>query len=316
MSLGPNNAPLPFLERPLTRVLGERSGKLFAAKLDLHTVGDLLRHYPRRYVERGELTPLAQLREGDDVTVMASVKSVSSIPMRQRKGAVVKVVITDGVAELDVTFFAPKPFMEKSIKARLTPGRRALFAGQVGSFRGRRQLSHPETQVLESSDDPGGGEGHEWELAEEYADTILPIYPAAAKLTTWKIAGAVRTLLDGPELLALGDPVPREVRERRGLMPLGAALLALHRPTSLEEVQQAQARVRYEEAFLLQVALAGRRAEVAAQPATPQGGPRGWPAGRVRRPAAVPADRGPGAGRQRPSPTTCAAAPDAPPPAG
>ncbi len=73
--------------------------------------------------------------------------------MRQRKGAVVKVVITDGIAELDVSFFAPKPFMEKSIKARLTPGRRALFAGQVGSFRGRRQLSHPETQVLESPDD-------------------------------------------------------------------------------------------------------------------------------------------------------------------
>jgi ATP-dependent DNA helicase RecG len=274
MTLGPNNAPLPFLARPLVKVFGDRTAKLFAAKLELHTVGDLLRHYPRRYVERGELTPLAQLREGDDVTVMASVKSVQSVPMRQRKGSVVKVVITDGSAELDVTFFAPKPFIERSIINRLTPGRRALFAGQVSSFRGRRQLSHPETQVLESQDaqDLGGAEGHEWELAEEYADAILPIYPAAAKLTTWKIAGAVRTLLDGPDLLALDDPLPPEVRERRGLMPLGAALMALHRPTSREEIKQAEDRVRYEEAFLLQVALAGRRAEVAAQPAIPRSG--------------------------------------------
>ncbi len=153
-------------------------------------MGDLLRHYPRRYVERGELTPLRDLREGEQVTVMASVLRLSTVPMRARKGSIVKVVITDGQDELDVSFFAPKRFMEDRYKRELTPGTRAMFAGKVGSFRGRRQLTHPETELIDegsSADAVGGvgGQGDEDDArrkAERYAEAILPIYPASAKV--------------------------------------------------------------------------------------------------------------------------------------
>jgi ATP-dependent DNA helicase RecG len=235
----------------------------------LVSVGDLLRHYPRRYVERGELTPLANLREGDHVTVMASIIKVETVRMRNRPGSIVKAVISDGLDELDVSFFAPKAHLAANHVRHLKVGRRGLFAGKVGSFRGDRQLTHPEYQLIDDEEYPPG---LEHEQATTFAEEILPIYPATAKLPTWKIRDCVRLVLDQLDLGDLDDPVPASIRERRGLLPLGATLHELHRPGSVEDIERARDRLRYEEAFLLQVALAGRRAEVAAQPATPRTG--------------------------------------------
>ena len=269
----PFGTTVPFLDRPLDRVLGLRSAQPLAKHLGLATVDDLLRHYPRRYIERGELTALGELREGEEVTVLASVLKVERIPMRGRRGKVVKAVITDGKAQLDVSFFAPKPWMEARFDRELRPGRRLLFAGKVGSFRGRRQLTHPEMEAYDAEDGEDVGAGADRpERAEQFAEQIRPIYPASAKVQTWKIAKAVGVLLDTAELADLADPLPEWVRERRGLMPWGAALRAIHRPATEAEIAQARARLTYDEAFMLQVALAGRRAEVAAQPAIPRTG--------------------------------------------
>jgi ATP-dependent DNA helicase RecG len=269
----PFGTTVPFLDRPLDRVLGLRSAQPLAKHLGLATVDDLLRHYPRRYIERGELTALGELREGEEVTVLASVLKVERIPMRGRRGKVVKAVITDGKAQLDVSFFAPKPWMEARFDRELRPGRRLLFAGKVGSFRGRRQLTHPEMEAYDAEDGEDVGAGADRpERAEQFAEQIRPIYPASAKVQTWKIAKAVGVLLDTAELADLADPLPEWVRERRGLMPWGAALRAIHRPVTEAEIAQARARLTYDEAFILQVALAGRRAEVAAQPAIPRTG--------------------------------------------
>ena len=76
------------LSEPLTRPLGPKTAKALEAAFGLQTVGDLLRHYPRRYYTRGELTDLSSLREGDHVTVLARVDRVSTHPMPQRGGAV------------------------------------------------------------------------------------------------------------------------------------------------------------------------------------------------------------------------------------
>src|SRR5919202_6024706 len=93
------------LDEPLRRVLGDPTAKALARHLDLHTVLDLLRHYPRRYEERGELTPLAELRIDDDVTVLARVADVTPRPMRHRRGTLLEVVVTDGTGRLTLTFF-------------------------------------------------------------------------------------------------------------------------------------------------------------------------------------------------------------------
>lgn len=226
-----------------------------AGKLDLHTVGDLLRHYPRRYAERGELTDLARLRDGEHVTVLAEVARVSTRAMRQRRGRLLEVTVTDGRGTLALTFFNPRRFHETELR----PGRRGLFAGKVSTYRRQRQLTHPEYQIVDDDD---------LDRAVEFASAILPVYPAAAGLPSWSIAKAVRVVLDtlGP----LDDPLPEGVRRRHGLIGFREALVALHRPRSYEELGAARKRLKWDEAFVLQAALVQRRLAARGLPAHPR----------------------------------------------
>src|SRR5690606_3979886 len=103
----------------LTDVVGARTADALASALDLHTVGDLLRHYPRRYAQRGELTDLAGLGLGEHVTVLARVESTTKRPMRSRKGSILDVTITDGQRRLSCAFFGNQTWRERELR----PGR-------------------------------------------------------------------------------------------------------------------------------------------------------------------------------------------------
>ncbi|HEX6920244.1 MAG TPA: ATP-dependent DNA helicase RecG [Actinomycetes bacterium] len=235
------------LTAPLRRVVGDRTAKALSDGLGLETVEDLLRHYPRRYYERGELTDLARLRPGEHVTVQATVRSVTGKRIRTKLHKL-DVVVTDGRTSLTLTFFN-KPWLAD----RLPAGTEALFAGKAELFNRKVQLTNPEVHV---GDD------------DSFAGGLLPVYPATAKMASWRIGQCVRLVLD--TLGEVPDPLPEEVRARRALLPLRDALLLVHRPTSRAEVGRARARLRYDEAFLLQAVLAQRRAAAAAMPATPR----------------------------------------------
>ncbi|MGZ4633546.1 MAG: ATP-dependent DNA helicase RecG [Actinomycetes bacterium] len=245
------------LHTPLTRLVGDKTAKPLAAKLGLHTADDLLRHYPRRYAHRGELTNLADLRVGEEVTVLAKVARTAVHPMRQRGGSRLEVTVTDGTGTLKLTFFSKKP--QQWLADRLQ-GRLGLFSGTVDVFRQDRQLVHPDYLLLEDVVDV--------EDAQAYASEIIPIYPAAAKLETWKIQGAVALVLD--VLGDLPDPLPETIRTRRGLLPLTEALRLVHQPQEERDPGRAKKRLRYDEAFVLQVVMARRKAELSALPATPR----------------------------------------------
>ena len=136
------------LDESLRDVLGGKAAKKLDEAFGLRTTGDLLRHYPRRYAQRGELTDLAALRDGEHVTVFAQVAKVSSRRMRQRRGQVLEVTVTDGRARLVLTFFNRVQMFER----QLTPGRHGMFAGRVSTFKGQRQLAHPEFKLLGADD--------------------------------------------------------------------------------------------------------------------------------------------------------------------
>jgi ATP-dependent DNA helicase RecG len=138
------------LADPLRSVLGAKTAKALADGLGLHTVGDLVRHYPRRYEERGKLTDLSQLRLGEHVTVLAEVAKVNSRPMRQRRGAICEVVVTDGTGRLTLTFFGRGGQRWRAEQLRV--GREGLFAGKVTEFRGRRQLTHPAYVLVDDAE--------------------------------------------------------------------------------------------------------------------------------------------------------------------
>src|SRR5258708_4717034 len=151
---------MAILEDPLRLVIGDKAAKPLGRALDLHTVGDLLRHYPRRYETRGELTDLASLRDGEYVTVQAVIAKVTSRPMRNRRGSIFEATVTDGRGQLVLTFFSRgrQDWRER----QLAPGLHGLFSGQVSTFRGKRQLAHPDYELLDVGDDaalaPEGGD--------------------------------------------------------------------------------------------------------------------------------------------------------------
>jgi ATP-dependent DNA helicase RecG len=244
------------LTEPLVKVLGDRTAKALKKGLGLETVEDLLRHYPRRYAERGELTDLASLRVGEEATVLAKVHSVTSRPLRQRKGSILDVVVTDGTANLTLTFFN-QAWRERDLK----PGFIGLFAGTVSAYRGKRQLAHPDYLILPEHVDAESA-------AEEFAGALLPVYPATAALPSWRIETCLSTILDS--VGEIEDPLPAELQTRYRLPNLGDALRGVHQPATREEANAARHRLAWDEAFTLQTLLALRRREHALQNATPR----------------------------------------------
>jgi ATP-dependent DNA helicase RecG len=240
------------LEEPLRVSVGGKAAGKLDEHLGLRTTGDLLRHYPRRYAQRGELTDLAALRDGEHVTVFAQVASVTSRKMTTRKGHLLEVTVTDGRARLTLTFFRQAKYWER----KFVPGSHGMFAGRVSTYKGRRQLAHPEFKLL------GAGDA---DKAAELAAELIPVYPATKDVSTWDIEKCVRIVLD--TMAEVTDPLPGEFRERHGLPGLASALRGVHRPADLAEAGRARDRLKWDEALVLQAALAQRRIAAAALPA-------------------------------------------------
>ncbi|WP_329221415.1 ATP-dependent DNA helicase RecG [Streptomyces sp. NBC_01485] len=255
------------LKQPLKSVLGPATAKVMAEHLGLHTVGDLLHHYPRRYEERGQLTHLADLPMDEHVTVVAQVAdarlhSFASAKAPRGKGQRLEVTITDGSGRLQLVFFGSgvhKPHKD------LLPGTRAMFSGKVSVFNRRLQLAHPAYELLRA--DTADTEDAE-DSVETWAGALIPIYPATAKLESWKIGKAVQTVL--PSAQEAVDPLPDSLRDGRGLVSLPEALLKIHRPHTKADIADARTRLKWDEAFVLQVALARRRHADTQLPAVPR----------------------------------------------
>jgi ATP-dependent DNA helicase RecG len=256
------------MDDPLRSVVGPRTAAALDKGLGLRTVGDLLRHYPRRYAERGELTELDRLQVGEQVTVLARVEKATSRRMKARKGSLLEVVVTDGTARLSLTFFN-QAWRERD----LVVGRVGLFSGRVADYRGTRQLTHPDYQLLADDDtgivtgrsEPSATDERMQASVADWSGALVPLYPATASLPTWRIAQCVSVVLD--TLGDVPDPVPRAVRERRGLLTAADALRSVHRPRDRADVKAARSRLVYEEAFVLQAVLARRRLALRARSA-------------------------------------------------
>ena len=200
------------------------------------------------------------------MTVLARVDHATVHTMRNRnfktRG---EVIITDDRAKLVLTFFFRNNWTEQNFRKQLVPGMVGMFAGTVSSYKGRLQLVHPEYELL-----PGAPPNADLtpELAAEFATELIPVYPATAKVSSWVIGKSVQTVL---ETLDTGpDPLPAELRERYGLYGRAEAIRAIHRPLDWADRDRARQRLKWDEAFALQAALAQRRMAAAALPAMPR----------------------------------------------
>jgi len=236
------------LESKVSAVVGDRTAKVLETTFGIKSVGDLMRHYPRRYMVRGELSDISALHEGDETTILAQVYSASTRPMRGRKGSMLEVVVTDGTDKLSLTFFN-QAWREKDLKV----GRQGLFAGKVGVFNNKKQLSHPDYEMIPDGSDVDSA-------VQDFAGKYLPVYPASAKLPSWKISQCAQLAIGSLE--EIKDFLPETIREKHNYPSLHQALVQLHQPADLDHAEISRERLTYDEAFLLQSLLVMRRIEL------------------------------------------------------
>ncbi|MGW0004993.1 ATP-dependent DNA helicase RecG [Nocardia grenadensis] len=263
----------------LDHLLGAKAAATLADAFDMHTVEDLLRHYPLRYATQGQPLTEEAPEDGAHITVIGRVTKADLRPMRQRRGSLLKVVLdTGGGRGVDVTFFNGD-----KVKYAVRQGVRAMMSGTVNYWRpGQWNLSHPGYLILPEADDEeptlttvrGGGDLRGIAQSAKGAGGVdmsffdrefIPVYPATARVQSWEILACVRQVLD--QLDPLADPLPAAVREERELMPVGDALRLIHLPERTSDIERARERLRFDEALALQLVLAERRHEVAGRTA-------------------------------------------------
>ncbi|MGL3806077.1 ATP-dependent DNA helicase RecG [Paeniglutamicibacter sp. R2-26] len=242
---------------PLNRTLGAATARKIEQAFGYETVGQLLGHFPRRYMEVGELSNISELPIGEDVTIVAQVESITQRRMHSRSGFLLQVAVRDAMGPeqsmLKMTFFNGY-----DAKRDLQVGATAMFSGKVTIYQNHLELTHPEYSLLDS--------------AEEADPRPIPIYPATAKFPNKKIRDVMSVVLAGTDEAGFPEFIPEPVLKQQRLPSRATAYTEIHRPESLAQGYAARRRFAFEEAFLLQLALVQRRAYRRLQPATARTG--------------------------------------------
>jgi len=218
------------------------------ARLGVSTVGDLLAHYPRRYFDRSAARPIRGLQAGQDVTVLGEVLTCGDRRTR-RGGSLLTVTIGDDTGVIFCVWFNQK-FPAKQFQ----PGRKVMASGVVQMHSGRPQLAHPDFEVLNPDDqnresEPGLHTGR-----------LVPVYGQTSGVGQYWLRGLVRQALDkvGRDI---PDPLPSDLRNRRGFPDRFQALENIHFPPDQAAFEAARRRLVYEEIFSIHVLMALRRSD-------------------------------------------------------
>ena len=224
--------------------VGPKRAALLRSELGVETVGDLVRLYPFRYIDRSTFHRIADLTpDMPFVQVLARVKSTELVG-----GKRLSVRVEDATGELELVFFKGL----KYIKARLEPGATFVFFGKPEAFKGRINLVHPEI------DNPPAAAEQQAE-GEQRTGVLTGVYPSTEKLKNAGITGKVMNkLMMGALNLALPEveeSLPDYILREKGLVPLRFALRNIHFPSDKTALSKATYRLKFEELFFLQLSL-------------------------------------------------------------
>lgn len=203
------------------------------ARLGLHTLGDMLYYYPRRYDDYSQLKPIKNLFYGEQVSVIGAVQTVNTRPIRGGKASIVETIINDGTAGLRLSFFN-QPWMANRHK----PGDMISVSGKIDQYLGRLVMNNPDTESVE--------------LDNLNTNRIVPVYALTERITQKWLRRIMKQVIEywAPNVV---DALPDSVRSSARLMTLGEALLQVHFPDSQDKLTAARERLGFDEIFFLQM---------------------------------------------------------------
>jgi len=250
-------------DSPISVISGKQAEKV-VKETGLATIGELLGHYPRTYVDKGRLSELGELVEGDFISLVGQVvrsETRTYTDKRTHRTAYRVLVQVKGEGgSLAMTYFAKSRGVAAFFENLFTPGAIGMFSGKLKWFNNRWDLNNPNYRMY-------GAEGDAAEALAKMPE-LIPVYPVIGKIDSWGLEELIGLALDLVE--EIPDPLPAAIRTERELLTFEQALRWIHRPDNHGELGAARKRLKYDEAFVTQMVLARRRAEHRADPATPR----------------------------------------------
>jgi ATP-dependent DNA helicase RecG len=241
-------APAPIeavaedLSSPTSTVhgIGEKQAQLLA-KLGLHTVEDMIYYFPRRYDDYSELRLIKDLKYGEEVTVIAWVKSVSTFTSRNKSRKIIQAVVSDNTGIIQLMWF--------NQEYHLRVLRKDMFlsiSGKVEQYMGRLVMYHPEYEQIEKQ--------------QLNTKRIVPVYALTARLSQRWLRRVMYSVLNNwapkiPEFMT------EYILEDADLMDLSTALKEIHFPESQTNLKKARNRLAFDEIFLLQLGVLRQKYE-------------------------------------------------------
>ena len=244
--------PIVAIDRRLaTRKAGRSKAaseahEVLAEAFGIQTVGQLVHHYPRRYIDRSRVLSIGSLPIDAYVTVIATVRSVAKRQTRRRQTMVV-VTITDGTGSLDLTFFN-QPWIANWYRI----GSELAVSGVVQLYRGRLQLANQEVEILRSD---------EQDLV--HTGRITPVHPAADGITPRTIRELMWRAFE--QLPTMDDPLPDDIQRAESLHDRDEAMRWIHFPADDVQLRAARERLKFDELFTLELGVGFRRHRVEAE---------------------------------------------------
>ena len=211
------------------------------AKLGMTTLGDMLYYFPRRYDDYSQLKPIKDLFYGEQVTVIGTIRSVHSRPIRRGKASIVEVVISDGTGGLRLSYFN-QPWLANRFKQ----GDAISVSGKIDQYLGRLVMNSPDWEPIE--------------VESLHTNRIVPVYSLTGRITQKWLRNLMNQVVTywAP---AVVDALPESVRNSANMMPLGEALLQIHFPDTQDKLEAARVRLAFDEIFYLQMGVLDQKRE-------------------------------------------------------
>ncbi len=253
--------------------------------LGIITIEDALTYYPFRVTNPLKIARLRDVQIGEEIAFYAQIQSINLVPMNARRGFRLEVnVLQDQQSAAQLIYFSKNRAYANWLSSRMRVGENVVIGGVSSAFNGRLQFAHPQILIVDSSQNR--------DSFNKSADTVgsveeglarlcapQPVYHANSRISSEHIHETVLSVISALSALSASDqPVqpastqpaqpaqptlsaqipnilPESVLKKRNLLPRAEAICAIHNPQSTDEFYKALATLRYEEAFVSQVAV-------------------------------------------------------------